>query len=159
MLKGLEEERACVSLMSIDFSKAFNRMGHQACISALARMGGSTQIIYKEEDTLLNDCTIDYRSDNQEYETAIPVEYERYSLNCTPDLNMLINNNLFTNSQGTRNKKNIMRDSILEESVRIPGRSMETWTLMYIDDVNVGEKIKEINQSKQRRKDCSCTIL
>ena len=45
LLSGLENDHSSVSLMSIDFSKAFNRMGHQACISALARKGCSNQSI------------------------------------------------------------------------------------------------------------------
>ena len=45
ILEGLEEDQSAVSLMSIDFSKAFNRMGHQACLSALAAKGCTNQSI------------------------------------------------------------------------------------------------------------------
>ena len=37
ILEGLEEDSAAVTLMSVDFSKAFNRMSHKACLIALAK--------------------------------------------------------------------------------------------------------------------------
>ena len=45
ILEGLEEEQSAVSLMSIDFSKAFNRMSHQACLASLAQKKCSNQSI------------------------------------------------------------------------------------------------------------------
>ena len=39
--RSLEEENTSVSLISIDFAKAFNRMGHQACLSAYKKKGAS----------------------------------------------------------------------------------------------------------------------
>ena len=43
IMLGLDEEKSAVNLMSVDFSKAFNRLQHQACLSALARRGASNQ--------------------------------------------------------------------------------------------------------------------
>ena len=43
ILEGLEDDNTAIALMSIDFSKAFNRMGHQACLAALAKGGCSNQ--------------------------------------------------------------------------------------------------------------------
>ena len=45
LLLGLEEEASAVSLMAIDFSKAFNRMSHQACLSSLAKKNCSNQTL------------------------------------------------------------------------------------------------------------------
>ena len=45
VMEGLEEEKSAVSIMSIDFSKAFNRLEHQACLKALARRGASNQTL------------------------------------------------------------------------------------------------------------------
>ena len=45
ILTGLEENKCAVTLMSVDFSKAFNRMQHQACLNSLARRGASNQSI------------------------------------------------------------------------------------------------------------------
>ena len=42
ILKNLEYPDSAVSLLSVDFSKAFNRMGHQACLRALSDAGAST---------------------------------------------------------------------------------------------------------------------
>ena len=45
ILNGLEEQKTAITLMSVDFSKAFNRMQHQACLKSLARRGASNQSI------------------------------------------------------------------------------------------------------------------
>ena len=45
ILTGLEEEKTAVNLMAVDFSKAFNRLEHQACLKALARRGASNQTL------------------------------------------------------------------------------------------------------------------
>ena len=42
---ALDDNRACVSLLAIDFQKAFNRMNHQVCLSALAARGASNQTL------------------------------------------------------------------------------------------------------------------
>ena len=42
---SLEDNRAATTLMSTDFSKAFNRMDHATCVKALAKKGASTQTI------------------------------------------------------------------------------------------------------------------
>ena len=41
LLEGLEEDHSAATLMVVDFSKAFNRMQHQACLRALAKKGCS----------------------------------------------------------------------------------------------------------------------
>ena len=43
--KGLEDDRAAVTLTSIDYAKAFNRLSFQHCLSSFARLGASTPII------------------------------------------------------------------------------------------------------------------
>ena len=45
MNEGLEDPRACVNVMSLDFSKAFNRMSHSRCIEVIAAKGASNQTI------------------------------------------------------------------------------------------------------------------
>ena len=45
ILTNLEERDAATSLVSTDFSKAFNRMDHRACISALREAGAEEQTI------------------------------------------------------------------------------------------------------------------
>ena len=45
ILTGLDEEESAVTLMAVDFSKAFNRMSHQHCLAALARKGCPTETI------------------------------------------------------------------------------------------------------------------
>lgn len=42
ILRGLEVPNSAISLVSIDFSKAFNRVDHGVCIRALAEGGAST---------------------------------------------------------------------------------------------------------------------
>ena len=40
VLESMEDiSRAAASILSIDFEKAFNRMGHDACLNALKRLG------------------------------------------------------------------------------------------------------------------------
>ena len=41
ILGGLEDNRAAVNIISVDYEKVFNRMGHAACLMALARKGAS----------------------------------------------------------------------------------------------------------------------
>ena len=41
ILTSLEDPRACVNLMSIDFKKAFNTMCHKNCLVSLKRLGAS----------------------------------------------------------------------------------------------------------------------
>ena len=41
ILSTLEDPRAAATVLSIDFEKAFNRMSHSACISALTSLGAS----------------------------------------------------------------------------------------------------------------------
>ena len=45
ILTHLEDREAAVSVMSVDFAKAFNRMDHGACLRALARAGVPSQWI------------------------------------------------------------------------------------------------------------------
>ena len=41
ILCTLEDNRASVNLISVDYAKAFNRMSHQECLKAVARKGGT----------------------------------------------------------------------------------------------------------------------
>ena len=45
ILRSLEKGHCSVNLISIDYAKAFNRMGHQACLRAYAKKGASTQTL------------------------------------------------------------------------------------------------------------------
>ena len=45
IMEGLEDNRACVNLLSVDFAKAFNRMGHHECLRALCDHGASEDSI------------------------------------------------------------------------------------------------------------------
>ena len=45
ILRTLEDNRSSVNLITIDYSKAFNRMQHQACLNAYARKGASSQTL------------------------------------------------------------------------------------------------------------------
>ena len=45
VLESLEDNRSCVSLISLDFSKAFNRLDHHHVLQSYARLGASTQVI------------------------------------------------------------------------------------------------------------------
>ena len=42
---GLDDNRAAVGLMSLDYAKAFNRMSHRHCLDALAKGGASSQTL------------------------------------------------------------------------------------------------------------------
>ena len=46
IIDSLEKEKTAVSMISIDFSKAFNRMSHNVCINELAERGASTETIH-----------------------------------------------------------------------------------------------------------------
>ena len=50
-----------------------------------------------------------------------------------------LNENFFNVYAGTHNKINVIRDSVIEDSIQLPGRDLPTWSLMYIDDLNIGE--------------------
>ena len=45
IMQSLEDNRASVNLMSIDFEKAFNRMSHSSCLDALSTLGASDEDI------------------------------------------------------------------------------------------------------------------
>ena len=45
VLKGLEDHRAAVTLLSINYEKAFSRMLHRFCLEQLAKMGASQRMI------------------------------------------------------------------------------------------------------------------
>ena len=45
ILRAVDQPESAASILSIDFSKAFNRMGHAECISALSRCGASDESI------------------------------------------------------------------------------------------------------------------
>ena len=56
ILSSLEDNRASVHLMSIDFEKAFNRMDHDSCLAALKKLNA------KEEDIELVACFLHNRT-------------------------------------------------------------------------------------------------
>ena len=56
ILTALEDNRASVQLMSIDFEKAFNRMDHDSCLVALHQLGA------KDEDIELVACFLRNRT-------------------------------------------------------------------------------------------------
>ena len=43
-MESIDDPRACASIMSLDFSKAFNRLSHQHCLTELARKGASSRV-------------------------------------------------------------------------------------------------------------------
>ena len=45
ILEPLEDQRAASTVLSIDFEKAFNRMGHSACIHALEDLGATAKTV------------------------------------------------------------------------------------------------------------------
>ena len=45
VMTGLEDKSAAMNLLSIDFSKAFNRMDHQACLSSLERSNVNPHLV------------------------------------------------------------------------------------------------------------------
>ena len=45
ILEGLEDTRAAANILSIDFEKAFNRMGHGECLKALERLGAENATV------------------------------------------------------------------------------------------------------------------
>ena len=45
LLENLEDSRACASLISLDFSKAFNRLDHHHVLQSYARLGASSEVI------------------------------------------------------------------------------------------------------------------
>ena len=45
IMQGLDGGEACACVMSLDYSKAFNRMGHQRCLAALAEKGASNTVL------------------------------------------------------------------------------------------------------------------
>ena len=45
ILESLEDQRAAVSVLSIDFQKAFNRMCHNSCMSALGELGAGPGVL------------------------------------------------------------------------------------------------------------------
>ena len=55
ILSAMEDNRASVQIMSIDFEKVFNRMEHNSCLNALARLGAD------KADIELVACFLNYR--------------------------------------------------------------------------------------------------
>ena len=45
ILEPLEDQRAAISVLSIDFVKAFNRMCHRACLDSIQRLGASESTV------------------------------------------------------------------------------------------------------------------
>ena len=71
--------------------------------------------------------------------SAVPDQYQRPELLATPQLNQEINRNFYLTSMGTHNKRNVLRDTVYEDSIVLPGRNLNNWQLSYIDDLNIGE--------------------
>ena len=72
-------------------------------------------------------------------ETAVPEQYLNPNISSSTCLNDEMNRNFLYQCQGMRNKQGIIRDSILEESLHIPGRTLPNWSIMYVDDLSIGE--------------------
>ena len=77
---------------------------------------------------------------------AIPEQYRRTNLTSTPCLSDSINANFATISGGTRNKKNVIRDIALDDTVGLEPRLRADWAVMYIDDLSIGE-VHDMNTS------------
>ena len=45
VLEGLEDQRAAVTMTSVDYSKAFNRLSFPHCLESLARKGASSEVL------------------------------------------------------------------------------------------------------------------
>ena len=62
----------------------------------------------------------------------------------------------FVNPHGFRRKSNILRDTVLEDLPYLPGEPDEGWNIMYIDDLNIGERLdvkqghKHITTNKEK---------
>ena len=54
IMRELDQGEHVVSLMAVDFAKAFNRMSHDHCLTALAKKGASNQTINKVASFLSN---------------------------------------------------------------------------------------------------------
>ena len=45
IMETLDDNRSCASLISVDMSKAFNRVDHNVCLQAMAEQGASNQTL------------------------------------------------------------------------------------------------------------------
>ena len=63
ILRGLDEPGTAVSLVSIDFSKAFNRVDHSYCLQALAEEGASTHSL-RMVSAFLKGCRMRFKVNN-----------------------------------------------------------------------------------------------
>ena len=108
----------------------------------------------QQHPTELNEERINVSGEyNISLESAIPNEY----MSDTFDLNGILNVNLRAANNGMYDKNNELRDTVHEESVAIEGRDLNGWTLVYIDNMNIGEvhamkKTKRhLTQNKEKR--------
>ena len=60
MLRCLEQDDAACGLVSIEFSKAFNSISHQSCLSALERGGASKRSVLMIR-AFLTDCVLHFK--------------------------------------------------------------------------------------------------
>ena len=198
ILETLDNPEKSTALMSVDFSKAFNRLSHNACLEKLAAKNASNQslaLIY----SFLQGRTMVVRSDGKvssprpvtggspqgtklgnllfcisiddivhqsETETnlespisAVPAEYRNpQMITSTPIRTGQHDDSFNPNPFGFRQKKNIIRDSILEDPLDCcEYENTETWEIGYIDDINIGEEllvdqgIRHITTGKEKR--------
>ena len=94
--------------------------------------------------------------------SAVPEEYRGTACTSTPCLNDSLNKNIFRSAQGTRNKKNVIREEVHERSIGILGEERNKWSLMYIDDLTIGEipgNSKNTSHTEEGRKNGTCKTL
>ena len=182
-MESLDKTDTAVSLMSVDFSKAFNRLSHNACLEKMSEKNASNQSIgmvyaflegrqmqvrsgnllstlrnvhggspqgtklgnllfcLSIDDIVHEDPTPVVQPSSPERESAIPREYLP-TITSTPAPRDEHETSFDPNPFGMRNKINIIRDSILEESLGEGGAiSAGTWEIGYVDDINVGEEL------------------
>ena len=83
ILTGLEEDQSAVNIMTIDFSKAFNRLQHQACLQALARRGASNQTLRMIYHFLSNRRMVvqnGFKIPQKEKYTAVPLRVHNWEM-------------------------------------------------------------------------------
>ena len=56
IIECLEDGKSAVSILSVDFSKAFNRMSHKVCLQELAKRGASTDSLQMTAAFLMGRC-------------------------------------------------------------------------------------------------------
>ena len=183
VLSSLEDDSSAVNILSVDFSKAFNRVDHAACLRKMADLGASDESLKMlfafldgrkmrvrageisssirkvtggaPQGTKLGNflfcCAIDDiergnlsgsspgGADVSADVAAVP---EQYRPICSTPIRRedSMDQNRISNPFGLRQKKNIIRDTIIEEYNEEEDESYAL-VVKYIDDVNVVEKL------------------